>query len=369
MTATVRSDASLAPLGVAHRRAAHDGTVAATSMSASAPAAAHAVERAAGRSTSHGSVTAGTDLPFTSEVTGSTTTPVASSASNVPTIWLPAVCEMPSVATSAATPSTVPSTVSAGAGGPGHDAGDGLVAAGRAATRAIAGAVGRDRRALERAHDRSSRPSTMPTQRVARSATRRIVGDHHERDAGARAARRTGRAPMPCSRSRGCRSARRTAAATARSSAPARWRRAGARRPRASGSAVDAGGRGRPARAPRAPVAHRRWRGRRLYSSASITFSSTVRCGSRWKLWNTKPIRLPRTAARAAVRQRRGVDAVEHVAPGGRTVEQAEHVEQRRLARPAGADDRDVVAARDTELEVAEHLDRRVAGERAAEAA
>ena len=45
--------------------------------------------------------------------TGVTTTSVAATWSKRPTIWLPAVFDRPSVATSAATPITVPSTVSA----------------------------------------------------------------------------------------------------------------------------------------------------------------------------------------------------------------------------------------------------------------
>ena len=62
-------------------------------------------------SASHGR-TAGMSAPGRSLPAGSTTTSVAARASNRPTIWLPAVLEMPSVATRAAMPSTVPSTVS-----------------------------------------------------------------------------------------------------------------------------------------------------------------------------------------------------------------------------------------------------------------
>src|SRR4051794_9625468 len=71
--------------------------------------------------------------------------------------------------------------------------------------------------------------------------------------------------------------------------------------------------------------------------------------------------------------QGRGVAAVD-VNAGGRvegpaggvvlrrTVEPAEQIEQRRLPRPAGADDRDVLAAADAEVDTLKHVIGGVAG-------
>ena len=141
-----------------------------------APPAAAPRSSASRSSTSHGIVTAGSIRPLTSDVTGSTTTPVASSASNVPTIWLPAVCEMPRVATSARDAEHRAEHRQRRAGGPRHDPGDGLGRAGRAATRVSAGRrpTGGGRRLMP--HDRTSRPSTMPTHRVARAGDGRDRG-------------------------------------------------------------------------------------------------------------------------------------------------------------------------------------------------
>ncbi len=97
---------------------------------------------------------------------------------------------------------------------------------------------------------------------------------------------------------RDCRSARRPAGAAARWRAPARWRPAAARRRRA---ATDSGGpvpRGPPPRAAPAPAAPAP--DTPAISIGTSTFSSAVSDGRRWKNWNTKPIRLPRSAASAS---------------------------------------------------------------------
>ena len=81
-----------------------------TSTSEMVPAAATPLRRRRRASASQGRTVPPAPPP---RAEGLMTTSVAESASNRPTIWLPAVLESPSVATSAPTPMTVPSTVSA----------------------------------------------------------------------------------------------------------------------------------------------------------------------------------------------------------------------------------------------------------------
>ena len=61
--------------------------------------------------------------------------------------------------------------------------------------------------------------------------------------------------------------------------------------------------------------------------------------------------------------------AVEQVAPGGRPVQAADDVQQRRLARARRADDRDRVAALDDEVDAAQREHRRIGAVRAADVA
>src|SRR5690606_26723277 len=67
-----------------------------------------------------------------------------------------------------------------------------------------------------------------------------------------------------------------------------------------------------------------------------------------------------RTVAQAATLDvaglRHGAADDEHLT-GGRIVEAAQELQQRRLARARRADDRDAVAARDAEVDAAQHLD------------
>ena len=84
-----------------------------TFTSASVPASATPFSRRIRASASQGITFCAAPPLRCAAGTGVTTTSVAATASKRPTIWLPAVLERPSVATSAATPITVPSTVSA----------------------------------------------------------------------------------------------------------------------------------------------------------------------------------------------------------------------------------------------------------------
>jgi hypothetical protein len=125
-----------------------------TSTSASVPAARTPLRRFSRASESHGSTTPPAPP---ARADGLTTTSVADNASKRPVIWLPAVLESPSVATSAPTPITVPSTVSA-------------TRAGRAIRPAPA-SLRRSRRRSRR-RGRSRRPLTG----APRSAARRSSG-------------------------------------------------------------------------------------------------------------------------------------------------------------------------------------------------
>ncbi len=80
-------------------------------------------------------------------------------------------------------------------------------------------------------------------------------------------------------------------------------------------------------------------------SSGSITFSSAVSAGIRWKDWNTKPTRCARSRARPSSSRLREIRALEQHAPRGRQVEPGEQRQQRRFAGARGPDDRDRLTA------------------------
>ena len=136
-------------------------------------------------------------------------------------------------------------------------------------------------------------------------------------------------------RRRGCRSARRRGAAAGGAPARARSRRAAAGRPTASAAGARPGRRGRRRRAPRRRARHRAGRSS---SSGSATLCATLRCGSTWKAWNTKPRRAPaqqrlpgfgQRAASARRRSRRG----RHPACRGRRCSSAASTCRRRIRR------------------------------------
>ena len=166
-----------------------------TSTSASVPAATTPLRRRRRASASHGR-TALRAPPARTE--GLTTMSVAASASKCPTIWLPAVFDRPSVATSAPTPITVPSTVSATRAGrasrPGDRLADEVARAHPRAGRDGASAAARGLR--PRTHVSSVRTAVdhpHPPLRVRGHVL--LVGDHDEREARRRRARRRARAP------------------------------------------------------------------------------------------------------------------------------------------------------------------------------
>ncbi len=80
--------------------------------------------------------------------------------------------------------------------------------------------------------------------------------------------------------------------------------------------------------------------------ATSSSCSSAVSEGNRFACWNTSPIAAPRSFVRCALAERGDVLTVDGDGPRGRGAQEARHGEQRRLARPRGADDRDDLAAR-----------------------
>ena len=90
-------------------------------------------------------------------------------------------------------------------------------------------------------------------------------------------------------------------------------------------------------------------------TSGSATFCATVRCGRMWKAWNTNPSFERRVSVRAVSSRRCDVDTVDDDRTGVGSVEPGDQVEQRRLARSRFADDRDVLAAADRQVQVVEH--------------
>ena len=100
----------------------------------------------------------------------------------------------------------------------------------------------------------------------------------------------------------------------------------------------------------------------------SITFSSAENSGSRKWNWNTKPsIGQPRQRALVLVHVRRGAAADAHLALG-RQVEQAQQVEQRRLAGAGRAGDGDELVVADREVDVVHQRGRHDAGQDARDA-
>ena len=106
--------------------------------------------------------------------------------------------------------------------------------------------------------------------------------------------------------------------------------------------------RGRRARLRRAA---RRRAARRCFTPAisigTSTFSSAVSEGSRWKNWNTKPMRWPRSRASASSSSAvMSTPSSDHMAVG-RRIQPGEQPEQRRLAAAGRPGDRDDAARRD----------------------
>ena len=103
--------------------------------------------------------------------------------------------------------------------------------------------------------------------------------------------------------------------------------------------------RGRRAPAPPRRAAAARATGTPAYSRPVATLSTAVRASSRWKRWNTKPMRRARRADSWRSRQppRCRAPASAHAA-GARPVEQAHELQQRRLARARRADDGEQLA-------------------------
>ncbi len=92
-----------------------------------------------------------------------------------------------------------------------------------------------------------------------------------------------------------------------------------------------------------------------LSASGRPTLRATLRCGSRWKAWNTKPMRARRTRVRAVSSRLREVAALEQDLARVGHVEPGDEVEQRGLADAGLAHDRDVLARLHRELEAVEH--------------
>ena len=157
-----------------------------TSTSASVPAALTPLSRRSRGSASQGSTAA--PLP-PARTDGLSTMSVADSASKRPTIWLPAVLDSPSVATSAPTPITVPSTVSATRAGRASRPASASVAMswahmrGRPAAEPRRRGRGSERRGRFTLNSSVSRPSTIRTRRSACCGDVLLVRDHDERQA------------------------------------------------------------------------------------------------------------------------------------------------------------------------------------------
>ena len=137
----------------------------------------------------------------------------------------------------------------------------------------------------------------------------------------------------------------------ARAPAPARSPRAAAGRRRASAAGVRRSrpGRRRRARAPR---------GRRRACSSSkgrATFCATVRCGSTWKAWKTKPMSRRRSSASSSsfiVVTSRPASCTR---PASRRVEPGDAVEQGGFAHARFTEHRDELAGAQFEIDAAEH--------------
>ena len=149
------------------------------------------------------------------------------------------------------------------------------------------------------------------------------------------------------SRCPGSRSARRRAAGRVRRRARGRWRPAAARRPTAS-----VGSAGRCARPTRSSASI----ARALAGSPSdaavdlgeLTFSHRGPVRQQVDAWNTKPIRGPASAARRGSGEEESTPSTPVAAR--RPVEQADHVQQRRLARTRRAGDGHVLTAADDQV-------------------
>ena len=101
-----------------------------------------------------------------------------------------------------------------------------------------------------------------------------------------------------------------------------------------------------------APLAARHAAGR---GAGSRRCPATVRSGTRWKLWKTKPIFSLRSARQLAVAvARRSAAPSRLTVPAGRRVEQAHQVEERALAAPRGTHDRDEFALLDVDVDAVE---------------
>ena len=77
--------------------------------------------------------------------------------------------------------------------------------------------------------------------------------------------------------------------------------------------------------------------------------------GSRLYIWNTKPTLSARQRPSCRVRQLVDGEAVDFDGARGRTIEAAEQIQQRGLARTRGPHQRDEIAARQVQIELLEH--------------
>ena len=181
------------------------------------------------------------------------------------------------------------------------------------------------RRAVRSARRRWRRPRRCgwPSGRWRRSAWR---------------SRAAGPAPGRRWRCRDCPWARRRSAGRASAPGRGRWRRAASGRRKAGRESSRPCPPAPPSAGARAP--RPRCRAARASSSGSSTFSSTVRVGSSWKNWKTKPTRVRRSAVSSASRERPGGAAVDQHLAGSGKIHGARQVEQRGLAAPAAAQQR-----------------------------
>ncbi len=199
--------------------------------------------------------------------------------------------------------------------------------------------------------------------RSARRATCGIVGDDQQGQAAGVERGRAGRGRRRRSASRGCRSARRRAAP----SAPCASARAIARRwrspPESSvGPVVARGARGRPPRARAARAARRSARVDAGEDHRQLDVARRVQARHEVEGLEDEAERARAGAGRARLSaEARDLAALEPVGAGGRPVEAADEVEQRRLAGARGPHDRDVLAGGDGLGDVDQRVHRLVA--------
>ena len=93
-------------------------------------------------------------------------------------------------------------------------------------------------------------------------------------------------------------------------------------------------------------------------SIGTRTFSSAVRVGISWKVWNTNPTFSARSRARASSESAPRSSPSSRTVPRRRPVEPGEQAEQRRLAAPRGPHDGHELSGRDREVNLPQHRER-----------